>query len=187
MIGRQKQSGVNLTELMICLTVIAIVASAGLPSLKGLVDDSQRRAVINDTLGFMALGRQESVINGTLVTLCPLDQDDNCSRDWSQPLTLFKDPGNLRRVASSEQVIRVLPPPKLGYLKVASLSRSYFQYKPNGMIYSDLGNITWCPDDGNPMKAAHIVVRKGGSIRLARDSDGDGIPEKANGTPVTCM
>ncbi|GGC82643.1 GspH/FimT family protein [Marinobacter halophilus] len=186
MIKSKDQLGVSLVELVICVVIIAIIASSALPSLRGLLDDGQRRAVINDTLGFMALGRQESVINGSLVTLCPLDDDKLCSRDWSRDLTLFKDPGNHRRITDDEQIIRVLPPPKLGFLKVASLSRSYFQYRPDGMIYSDLGNVTWCPDDRDASKAAHIVVRKGGSIRLAKDSNGDGIPEKSNGDPVSC-
>lgn len=54
------------------------------------------------------------------------------------------------------------------------------------MIYSDLGNITWCPDAGNSTNAAHLIISRGGRIRLARDTDGDGVPNKADGSNVNC-
>lgn len=186
MISLRNYRGFSLIELIVCITIVAVLTALASPSMSELVEDSQRRAVVNDMLAFLSLGRQESVLSGSVVTLCPLNASKRCSRDWSKPLTLFRDPGNRRAVIHIEQIIRVLPPPKYGQLVTRSLSRSYFQYRPDGMIYSGLGNITWCPEDRNPRKAAHFLIRKGGSIRLSRDNDGDGIPENSRGEPVKC-
>ncbi|MCL7945873.1 GspH/FimT family protein [Marinobacter sp. ATCH36] len=180
------QRGLTLIELVIAITIIAIVATYAVPSLSPIIENSQRRAVINDTLAFLAMGRQEAVINGQVVTLCPLKDDNRCGRDWNKPLTLFSDPDNQRSVSHREQIIRVLPPPSHGQLKVRSFSRSYFQYRPDGMIYSDMGNITWCPEDGDARRAARFLLPKSGIIRLAKDTDGDGYPEDSHGSPVQC-
>lgn len=181
-----RQRGVTLIELVIAVSIIAIVAAYAVPSLSPIIESSQRRAVINDTLAFLAMGRQEAVINGQIVTLCPLKSDNRCGRDWSQPLTIFYDPGNQRSVSRQEQIIRVLPQPPHGQLKVRSFSRSYFQYRPDGMIYSDLGNITWCPEDGDARRAARFLLPKSGLIRLAKDTNGDGYVEDSRGLPVRC-
>jgi len=180
------QRGLTLVELAIVMVIVIIVATMAAPSTRNLIDSSQRRAVVNDMLGFFAMGRERSVLTGTILTLCPLTAGNACGKDWSKPLTLFKDPGNQRKLTGNNRIVHVLMPPKHGFLKVASLRRSYFQYRPDGMILSDLGNITWCPDDKDPKKAAHFIIRRGGSVRLARDINGDGIPDKANGKLLEC-
>lgn len=183
---RSGQWGLTLIELIIAISIITIVAVYAVPTFSPIIENSQRRAVINDTLAFLAMGRQEAVINGQVVTLCPLKDDNRCGRDWTRPLTLFFDPRNQRAVSQREQIIRVLQPPSHGQLKVRSFSRSYFQYRPDGMIYSDMGNITWCPEDRNPRKAARFLLPKSGLIRLAKDTDGDGYLEDSRGLPVQC-
>lgn len=186
MINDHSQRGLSLVELIVCIVIVAILANIAFPSMKNVIDNSQRKAVINGTLGLFAVARQEAVLNGTLVTLCPLGPGNQCGKDWSRQVAVFKDPENQREITSDSEIIRVLPPPERGFLKAASLNRSYFQYRPDGMTHSDLGNITWCPDDLDPSKAAHLVIRRSGSVRLARDGNGDGIPDRSNGKPVTC-
>ncbi len=180
------QRGLTLVELILAITIIGIVAAFASPSLSPLIEKSQRRAVINDTMAMFAMARQEAVLGGRVVTICPLNSDNRCGRDWSKPVTLFYDPKNLRKVNDAEQIIRVVPPPKRGELKVRSLSRSYFQYRANGRMYSDLGNITWCPDIEDTAKAAHFIVPITGKAWVTRDTDGDGYPEDSGGQPVRC-
>ena len=183
---RLRQWGVTLIELVLAISILSIVAAYAAPTFSHIIETSQRRAVINDTLAFLAMGRQEAVINGQLVTLCPLRDDNQCGRDWSRPLALFFDPNNRRSVDRREQIIRMLPPPSHGQLTVRSFSRSYFQYRPDGMIYSDMGNITWCPENRDPRNAVRFLLPKSGIIRLANDTDGDGYLEDSRGLPVQC-
>ncbi len=184
--SKKSQQAFSLVELTVVTVIIVSLATIALPATRNLVDNAQRQAVVNDILGFLSMAREHSVLTGTILTLCPLTKSGTCGKDWKKPLTLFKDPGNKRKLSNSDQIVHVLMPPKKGFLKAASLHRSFFQYRPDGRILSDLGNITWCPDDKNAKKAVHFVIRKGGTIRIAKDTNGDGIPDKANGKLLQC-
>ncbi len=182
-----KFSGFTLIELILVTALVAIMAVTAVPAFRQLLDTTQNRAEVHDLFTMLASGRTEAVRSARIHTLCPLDPTTNtCGRDWNTPLYLFEDPSNERRLSELTTVKRVLPPPSRGHLQVRSLSRSYFQYRPDGQILSDLGNITWCPGSGDSRQAAHLVVSRGGRIRLAKDRDNDGLVENARGEPVTC-
>ena len=182
-----KCSGFTLTELVVVTALVAIMASTALPAFLKLLDSAQNRSEINDLFTFLATARTEAVRAGRIHTLCPLETTTNaCGKNWNGPLYLFEDPLNERKLSGNTQVTRILPPPERGTLHVRSLSRSYFQYRPDGQIYSDLGNITWCPDSRDSGQAAQLIISRGGRIRLAADLDDDGIAEDANGDPVNC-
>ncbi len=178
--------GLTVVELVVTLAIVSILLISSVPTFSSLIDNSRRAAEANDMLGFFVLARQQSILSGRVVTVCPVNSEGKCSRDWNTPLYAFYDTGNQRQIENDTDVFRILPTPGSGTRKARSLSRSYFQYRPNGMIFSDLGNITWCPDDQNSENAAHLVISRGGRIRLARDTNGDGIPNKANGDNVSC-
>lgn len=179
-------SGFTLVELLICLTIAAILFAGALPASQAWVANNQRRTAAHDLLAFFSYARQHAVQHGEIITVCPLDVNGACGKDWNTNIAMFPDPMNSRRLDANQGVLRLLPPPKHGNLRVRSLSRSYFQYRPDGRIHSNLGNVTWCPASGNRQEAAHLIISRGGRIRLSRDNDGDGIPERSDGTPVQC-
>lgn len=183
---RRENAGVTLVELICVIALLAVLITLAAPAGQKLMDDAQRRATVHDLLGFFAGARQEAVRRGKVMTLCPLDENNHCGKDWNGPLYLFEDPFNQRRLTDEGRLVGVLPGLRHGRIQVKSLSRSYFQYRPDGMIFSDLGNLTWCPPDNDPRAAAHLIISRGGRVRLAQDQDGDGIVEDADGQPVSC-
>lgn len=178
--------GISLLEMLVVIIIASILATAAAPSLSTIVQGGQRRVVVDDLLGFFSLARREAVVKSKIVTLCPLDSEGKCGRDWNANLHLFEDRMNNRELASPDDLLAVLPAPQTGYRVVRSLSRSYFQFRPNGMILSDLGNITWCPNSKDPSQAAHLLISRGGVVRVAQDYNGDGIPDRPNGSNIEC-
>lgn len=182
-----KCSGFTLIELIVVTALVAIMATTAIPAIRELMDSTQNRSAVNELFTFLATARSEAVRSGRIHTLCPLEPTtETCGKDWNKALYLFEDPFNERKLSDNTRIARILPPPGRGSLLVRSLSRSYFQYRPDGQIYSDLGNITWCPDSGDTDQAAHLIISRGGRIRLAADRDNDGIVENADGDPVNC-
>jgi hypothetical protein len=47
---------------------------------------------------------------------------------------------------------------------------------------------TWtlCDPSNDPKLAKAVILSPVGRIRFAEDSNGDGIPEKSDGTPLSC-
>ncbi|ONF44734.1 hypothetical protein BTO32_04610 [Marinobacter lutaoensis] len=184
--NRATQGGLTLVELIISLVIVSILVFSAVPSFSTLINDSRATAEANDLLGFFVLARQQSILSGRIVTVCPVSANLKCGRNWNDPLYAFFDPENRRQITDTRDIIRILSPPDSGRRFASSLSRSYFQYRADGMIYSDLGNITWCPDNSDSRRSAHLVISRGGRVRLARDTDGDGIPNRADGHNVRC-
>lgn len=184
--NQQFEQGLSLIELIITVAILSILISIAIPGTNKLVETSQGSAEVNAILGFLALARQEAVMSGKIVTVCPLNESRQCGRDWNHDVSMFHDPQNNRSADSNTNIIRVLPSTSYGTRTTRSLSRSYFQFRPNGMMYSDLGNITWCPPSNSTTAAAHIVISKGGRARVAKDQDNDGVVDRANGKPVSC-
>ncbi|WP_111498330.1 MULTISPECIES: GspH/FimT family protein [Marinobacter] len=178
--------GFSLVELLLTLVLAAILLSFAIPSMSDLIDGAQRRSSIHDLLSFMSFARHYAIDSSRIVTVCPLDETNHCGNDWNGPLSLFVDPYNERGLSAATHILRTLPSPETGTLKARSLHSSYFQYQPSGLIYSDLGNITWCPENRDRTQAAQLIISRGGRIRIAPDSDGDGIPEGSDGAPVDC-
>jgi type IV fimbrial biogenesis protein FimT len=178
--------GLTLVELLVIIALLVIFAASAIPSLEGLVQSNQRTAAMSDLLRFLASSRRYAVMTGNIVTVCPVKDDGKCGQDWNTPVFMFEDPENERVIKEDTKVGTVLNPPKYGRLTVRSLSKSYFQFRPNGFIYSDLGNITWCADSGSSAQASQLIISRSGRIRIAKDTNGDGIVEDAKGQPVKC-
>ncbi len=183
---RRTERGVTLLELIIVITVLAIAAATVLPGLQGLFENTARRTDMRAMISLFNLARTEAVSQGTIVTICPLDADDECTGNWQRPIHVFADPGNQRALADTAQLLRVQEPPDSGSWTVRVGNRGYFQYRPNGTVHGTLGNLTWCPESGNRKNAGQLIINMGGRLRFAQDHSGDGLVQGSNGQPVNC-
>jgi type IV fimbrial biogenesis protein FimT len=182
----RKDRGFSLLELMIVLIIAAILISAALPSFTSFINNQERKSALYGLMGVFAFARQHAVMTGAIVTVCPLDATDACGRNWNGDIHAFLDPNNSRRLTAPEALLRTISPSTNGQLTVRSLSRSYFQFRPTGLVHSDLGNVTWCPKSRDASLAGQVIINRGGQVRVARDTDGDGVPEDSSGRPLRC-
>ena len=181
-----RQQGLTLIELMVVIAVFAITVSIAVPAMEGLVDNAERRSALNNVYHTLSLGRSDAIKSAMSVTICPLNASDVCTGDWSQPVSVFRDPDNRRKLTDPDHLIHTMDPPNKGRLRVRTGNRGYFQYAATGRVRGTLGNITYCPSDNDPKKAGQLIISMGGRARYARDRDSDGIVEASNGSPVSC-
>ncbi len=178
--------GFTLIEAVVVVAMIAIVITLAIPGGGAMVEATQRRTLVADLVGAFAIARNTSIQEKVSVTLCALDSDGRCTKDWTRPVTVFRDPGRLRALADPAQIIRVVSPPKRGAITVNTGNRRYFGFRPTGMARAAIGNLVWCPDDGNPEKAIQFRINMGGRLQQAKDRNGDGVVEGANGRAIVC-
>jgi type IV fimbrial biogenesis protein FimT len=181
-----KNRGFSLLELMIVLAVAAILMNLALPSFSSFINNQERKSALYGLMGVFAFARQHAVMTGAIVTVCPLDATDTCGRDWNGDIHAFLDPNNSRKLIGPKALLRTVSPSGNGRLIVRSLNRSFFQFRPTGFVHSDLGNVTWCPKSRDASLAGQIIISRGGRVRVARDTDNDGIPEDSRGRPIRC-
>lgn len=182
----RSQQGVSLLELLIVVVIITIGAGLAAPSWSQILDNTQRRSTTANLVLLFNVARNTAVSEAVNVTVCPLDNSLKCSKDWSRPVSAFRDPNRLRSVVEEAQIIRVVEPPKRGQLKGATGIRNYFAFRPDGTARDAIGHVIWCASDNDPRKASQIRVNMGGRPIVARDLNGDGIPQDAQGKPLSC-
>lgn len=85
--------GVTLIELMVAITVLAVLAGIGIPAFSNLMRSSQIAAEANNLVAALTLARSEAMKRGVRVSVCPSngDPDDGCTDDWGDGYLVFSD------------------------------------------------------------------------------------------------
>ncbi|HUY04347.1 MAG TPA: GspH/FimT family pseudopilin [Rhodocyclaceae bacterium] len=75
--------GFTLVELMVTLTVAAILMDIAIPSMQDLVASQRVRAAASELMSALSLARADAISNGRRVAVAPLDQsNDVWSSGW---------------------------------------------------------------------------------------------------------
>ena len=76
--GKMHQEGVTLIELLVTLSVVAIIVAVGVPALRDFFAMNQMSAAVNDLVSSLHFARSEAIKREASTTLCP-------STDWDSP------------------------------------------------------------------------------------------------------
>ncbi len=87
----RRQTGYSLYELLITVSLAALVLGIGLPSLGKLVADQRLRAQIDPLFHAIHLARKESIVRREVITLCASHDSQRCApdSDWSAGWLMF--------------------------------------------------------------------------------------------------
>lgn len=181
-----KLAGFTLIELLIIVAIIGILTGYGFTGFTQLTQRTVATSVANEMRHHFAFARSSAIYQGTLVTLCAIDEDNHCTADWKNTLMIFNDRNNNRTLDLDELVLRTLAAPKQGFWRAKPANKGYFQFDSIGTAHGTLGSVTWCPDDKNNHHAVQLLLNLGGRLRQANDSNGDGIAEDSKGKPLSC-
>lgn len=172
--------GFTVLELMVVVTILAILASVAVPTYTGLIDDSRKRSVVSSLSDAIKLARLEAITRGQSVVVCPSDDGFDCltgaSANWSE--------GVLLQTAVAGDVLSYWQGfPEHVTVSSAGLGDS-LQLDPAGMA-SVSGSFAVC-DRRGPSDASAVILLGSGLARLGVDGDGDGLVEVHTGADITC-
>lgn len=179
-------AGYTLLEVLIVSVIAAILMTQAFSGASGLIQKNKRHASVSTLVTFLNTARNTAISQSKSVTVCSVNADKQCSNSWTGDLVAFRDPHKTQAIDTSDQIIRIIPADETKGFTFNGGIRNYFRFRPTGMAREAIGNITWCPEDGDPTLAAQLRINMGGRIQLARDSDQDGVVEDAAGRPVSC-
>lgn len=91
----RKDSGFTLIELIVTISVAAILVGIGIPSMTDLVKTNRRASAVNSLVSQMQLARSTAASRGVAVILCHSSDASSCSGqedpDWAEGWILFID------------------------------------------------------------------------------------------------
>lgn len=105
-----RQFGLTMVELLVTITIVAILFAIGLPSYRYITNSNRATSEVNGLLADMQYARSEAVKEGQTVTVCPSTDGASClttSNVWNTGWIVFQDPNNSHTVDSGETVLRV--------------------------------------------------------------------------------
>ncbi|MDZ7668101.1 MAG: GspH/FimT family pseudopilin [Gammaproteobacteria bacterium] len=181
--------GFTLTELLAAVAVAAVLMAFAVPSLQAFLARERGTAAVNQLLGALATARAQAIMQRRVVTACPGRAGACLGRNqWHHGMLIFADDNGNGVLDTGERLMTALPALRDGeriYWR-SFRNRSYLQFHPRGYTRWQNGSFLYCPPDQDAGQARMAIINAQGRVRMARDTDGDGIVENASGDPVVC-
>lgn len=182
----RKYRGFTLLELVITLSIGALLAAISIPAVSRNLDSWQLRADLRELNHLIRYARSQAMNTSSQVTLCPLNTSQQCSRNWRLNITAFSDKNRNNRLDSSEVIHkRYSQQGRKTSINFAAFGPGYLRFQPNGLA-SDNGAFTVCPRDADIKKARQVVINRSGRAYISKDKDGDGVVEYGNDKEPRC-
>ncbi len=104
-----KNLGVSLVELLVSLSVVAILITVSAPGMKALIVNNRIDNVADEVYGSLMLARSEAVKRQRTVSLCSTVDDLTCDESnsgWHHGWLIFTDESDDGLLNDSDQLIR---------------------------------------------------------------------------------
>jgi type IV fimbrial biogenesis protein FimT len=182
----KSQHGFTLLELLITLTITAILASLAIPAFANTIKRNNALTMAYQMMTLVQLARREAITKRVPITLCGSSDGFTCDKVDAESFLVFNDANENRRLDNTETLYfnSLLKDRGTFYFRV-SRGADYLRFRPQGTAI-EFGNITYCPADGDERYGVHWILNIGGRLRLAQDKNRDGIVEDANGKNIQC-
>ena len=171
--------GFTLIELMVTLSVAAVLLTVGVPSFQEFIASNRLTSEINSFTAYLNLARSEAIKSGGRVTLCASSNGTSCatSGGWEQGYLIYRDingNGSMDTGTPADPVLRVGAPMRGNITlrgETSDVARS-LSFMPSGQVTSLTAmsrQLVGCDDRSKTFasavrsKARVIVIKKLGS------------------------
>lgn len=182
--SKPHQDGFTLIELMVTLSVLAILMALAIPSFQSLMASSNLSAVTNDLMTTLAQARSNAVRRGGRVTVCKSASGTQCaaSGDWEQGWIMFNDDdhsGTSASVSTGEAITFTAPTSasnilikgNLGYISYAADGQAKLMDGTGGFQAGTLRVCSTSTALTNDKRARDLILSRVGRIVIDRPAN----------------
>ncbi|HET9033757.1 MAG TPA: GspH/FimT family pseudopilin [Dokdonella sp.] len=168
---KSRLAGVTLVELMIVVSIGAVLTTMALPSFSKLLQASASRASRSALSVSINQARIGAAMRGQQVIVCPSSNQTDCTDDsrWQHGWIAFIDSNRDNEHDSDEEIIGVAQAQKSGIAILSSSSRQRIRYQADGSASGTNLTLTVC-DRRGPPAARTLVVSNSGRLRSGTPS-----------------
>lgn len=178
--------GFTLIELMVTIAVLAIMLTVAVPAMQNFTIRNRLAALNNDMMTSVNLARSEASKRGVTVSICKSSTMTSCGGNWSDGWIVFVNTDNDAPAAvdTGETILRVHQALPSNYtLNATTNFANYVSYRRDGTA-NNIGTFAVCHNSDETTARGITLTRL--RPRLARDSNGDGIPETDSANITSC-
>jgi type IV fimbrial biogenesis protein FimT len=179
--------GFTLIDLLISLSIFAILGLYAVPELNSQYHKSQLRSSFAHIERSLAFARQQALTIEEEVTICFTNSDNRCIKNATRnsELSVYIDLNRNARIEPDERIIYSSRINQNGFLSVkAALGRPYFRYKKDGSS-EVAGSFIYC-NARYPTHSGRITVSMAGRAYKARLRGENGIIKLTSGKEISC-
>ncbi len=133
---RLRAAGVTLIELLLGMSVTAVLLALAVPSFREITASSRASSVESDLVTALNLARSESLRRGVPVSLCPSADGATCaaSTDWASGWIVFTDDSGTPGARDGTDVLLQVWGPVQGDVHVQPVGGAvpFVQFQPAG-------------------------------------------------------
>ncbi len=129
--------GFTMVEVMVVLSITAIIVAFAAPSFMNIVANNRVVAASNELVTALNLAKSEAVRSGQTTTICKSSDATQCNdaAEWNDGFLLFQDTDNSLTVNSDERIIKAYNVTELNLdFDYINNAINNIKFRPNGRI-----------------------------------------------------
>lgn len=165
-------AGVTLIELLVAISILAILLTIGVPSFRDFFVENRVKAVTTDFLSSLNLARSEAIKRGGRVVVCkssnPTAANPTCSSGaWSQGWVVFVDVNNNAVRDAGETVLQAKS--TVGQVTITDNFSTYISFTATGSTKTiagafQAGTVTVCSSPSQQQ----VIINNRGRIQVQK-------------------
>jgi type IV fimbrial biogenesis protein FimT len=179
----KQQKGVTLIELMITVSIVAIILAFVGPSIQSILIKNRIVAEINETSSLIQYARHHAIDEQAQVIVCPSKDYSVCSTDWNDSKIVFIDNDNNAIRGTTEELLVTIGATSKTSLMTNSTNIIKFAETGEANLATE---ILLCHKNGKAEYARSLSLTLQGRVKMSTDSDRNGINEDAAGAELLC-
>lgn len=183
----KKLTGFTLIELMVTLSVLAILLAVAVPSFMSSIETNRISSYLQEVSAAIRYTRSEAIKRNEIATMCASSDQSTCTGSWNQGWIIFVDQNEDGSRTASEPLLRVKDGFDSGYaLTWSDTNSGYVSFGGQGFTANQQGTFKVCGRQKRASQARGLVIQNSGSLRFAADMNSNGIPEDDEGIELAC-